>query len=391
MKPRLALVAVAYNRIGSLARLLGSLERADYGGDEVTLIISVDRSDSDVVERYARDYRWPYGPKRVKTHAERMGLREHMLSQGREELDEFDAIAVLEDDIVVSPAFYSYAMQCIERYADVDAVAGISLYAFPLSNLTYRPFEPLKGEHDVYFMRIAQSWGEIWTRRAWRQFYAWYERNIDFGPHPDVPAPMFAWDRSWLKYHTRYCIETGRYFVYPYFAVSSNCGDTGTHSGARGGSAIFQTNMQTLPVTLRLPDSPAESVRYDAFFEYEGLHDLPGLGTEECRLDLNGFRGPDPERPYCLSCRPLPYAVVKSYGLVRRPPEANVLLGEPGEGLWLYDTRKKAPAPKGTPYPASSILYGYRIRDFLHLAREFGLRAMASEVKAFIKQKRHDL
>ncbi len=383
----LAVVAVAYNRVNSLARLLRSLAEADYGGCEVPLIISIDHSGSDAVERYARDFHWPFGPKHVKTHDHNLGLREHILSQGREELERYDAIVVLEDDIIVSPAFYSYARQCVERYWDSDEVGGISLYSFPLSYLTHLPFEPLKDAHDVFFMQIAQSWGEVWMRPHWRRFYAWYERNLDFAPSEEVPAAMFGWTRSWLKYHTRWCIETGRWFVYPYYAMSSNCGDVGSHTGDRGGSAIFQTSLPAAIGALRLPEHPDEGVRYDAFMENVGLHRIPGLEADRCRLDIAGVRGPAKDLRYCLSSRPLPYAVVRSWGMSRRPVEANVIHDEPGDAIRLYDTHTPAPAPTAPSWPAAMILYRYRIQDFLALARRVGLKTLRTEAMAGLRRR----
>lgn len=40
----IAIVAVTYNRTDSLKRLLRSLERAHYGNEKPTLIISIDKS-----------------------------------------------------------------------------------------------------------------------------------------------------------------------------------------------------------------------------------------------------------------------------------------------------------------------------------------------------------
>ena len=122
----IAVCAVCYNRKDSLARLLSSLDAACYPVP-VTLIISIDRSDTTVVEEYADGYVWHHGEKRVVKHQENLGLRRHILSIG-DRLEEFDAVVVLEDDIYVAPSFYYYAQQCVERFADDMGVAGISLY-----------------------------------------------------------------------------------------------------------------------------------------------------------------------------------------------------------------------------------------------------------------------
>ncbi len=370
-----ALIAVAYNRINSLRRLLRSLEKAAYDGEEVTLIISIDKSDTDEVERFAADYRWPHGPKRVKLHERNMGLRAHILSQGEEEFDEFDTLVILEDDIIVSPVFYAYVRQTVGAYAGNPAIAGISLYSFPLNYLTGRPFEPLHGGHDVFFMRTAQSWGEVWTREAWRKFHEWYKANTDFKPDVDVPRPLFGWSRSWLKYHTRYCIETGRYFVYPYVSLTSNCGDAGTHTT---GYNNYQTSLQTAYAgPLRLPPSVDEGVRYDAFFENVSLYGSLGLAEAECCLDLNGFRGAVPGRRYCLSSLGLPYASVRAFGLARHPVEVNIMEQEPGEALHLYDTSASAAPPQGAAGKRGDIVYSFRLPGMVAIVRKYGAAHLA--------------
>lgn len=101
----IAIVTVAYNRVKSLSRLLNSLLCADI--DNAPLIISIDKSNTNEVERYANDFIWPYGEKKKKviTHKENLGLRKHILSIGQL-LDYYDAVIVLEDDIIVAPGFF---------------------------------------------------------------------------------------------------------------------------------------------------------------------------------------------------------------------------------------------------------------------------------------------
>ena len=108
---KIAIIAVAYNRSDSLGRLLKSLERATYP-ESATLIISIDKSKTDAVEKMADGYHWPYGELRVVKHEKNLGLRAHMLSLGNY-FQEYDALIVLEDDVTVATSFYYYAKACI--------------------------------------------------------------------------------------------------------------------------------------------------------------------------------------------------------------------------------------------------------------------------------------
>lgn len=47
--------------------------------------------------------------------------------------------------------------------------------------------------------------------------------NKSFKDDATLPQNLFTWsEKSWLKFHDRYCIETNRYFVYPYVSLSTN-------------------------------------------------------------------------------------------------------------------------------------------------------------------------
>ena len=86
---KIAIIAVTYNRIDSLTRLLKSLENAEYGDERPTLIISIDKSKTDAVEKFADDYHWPHGERIVRKHEKNLGLRNHMMSLG-EWFEKFD-------------------------------------------------------------------------------------------------------------------------------------------------------------------------------------------------------------------------------------------------------------------------------------------------------------
>ena len=56
-------------------------------------------------------------------------------------------------------------------------------------------------------------------------------KNQNFNYSEKIPEYLNGWpESSWLKYHTRYCIETDRYFVYPYVSLSTNFSDAGEHA-----------------------------------------------------------------------------------------------------------------------------------------------------------------
>ncbi len=359
---QLAIVAVGYNRPDGLNRLLHSLERASYGDDSVTLIISVDNSGSPETEKAARSFHWTHGEKRVRTFPERQGLRRHILSCG-EFLREFDAIAVLEDDLVVSPAFYTYMQQAVSYYADEEGIAGVSLYA-PRTNINnLLPFTPESGMYDVYLMQVAQSWGQIWLKKQWFAFMEWYEKKAALPlAAEDFPHAVSGWpETSWLKYHIKYCVAENKFFVYPYCALSTCFDEAGTHEKKT-------LDRYNVPISAggayRYTFAPLDTgIRYDVFYERIGLERALSLPEGSLCTDIYGSRESFGGKRYVLTRQCLPYEKLASFALRMRPQECNILYGQEGEDIFLYDTDVSRPAvkEKKTDRAHKTVDYYYNI------------------------------
>ena len=381
----LAIVAVAYNRIDSLSRLLDSLDKAYYNNERVTLIISVDKSNTEQVELFADKYEWSHGDKVVDKHRENLGLRNHMLSLGKW-FNDYDALIVLEDDIVVSPDFYNYSMQTSLRYQNVNDVAGISLYSFETNYQTGCPFVPIKDENDVYFMNCAVSWGEIWLRDAWKSFYNWYLSNQDFPFMPHLPECICKWNKkSWLKYHIRYCIETNKYFVFPYTSLSTNFSDFGEHN-SNAGSTVYQVSLQMgIKRTYVLPKYGESGEYYDGFFENKMLYKELNLSQDELCLDLCDSKSTSIGKRYWLTTKLLNYRIVKSFGLNYRPIEANIFNQISGNTVFLYDTSIKDKCKnKDNRVP---LLYPYKVSSCLSIIRKYGTLNILRDLRSYFARK----
>ena len=171
------IVVVAYNRIESLKRILGSLLQAEYPAQGAELIISIDRGDNADVLDYARAFSWPFGEKQVIYQEKNLGLKAHILKCGGL-TQAHDGIILLEDDLYVSPDFYRYALECYDFVADKPEIAGVALYNHRLSQLTEKVFEPLEDGFDNWYFRYACSWGQMWTKAQWAAFSAWLAENL---------------------------------------------------------------------------------------------------------------------------------------------------------------------------------------------------------------------
>lgn len=371
---------IAYNRTQSLKRLLSSLLKADYTGYNPTLIISIDKSNTTDVEQLAEFFEWPYGEKIIYKHSVNLGLRKHVLECGNR-ISNYDGLVVLEDDIIVSSAFYHYAQQAVEFYKNDSNIAGISLYSFHINYQTQKPFIPLHGKSDVFFMKCAQSWGQVWIKERWIDFYKWYTDNHEeFAYDTNLPRAICSWPKtSWLKYHTRYCIETNKYFVYPYTSLSSNNSDAGSHVTEKFTLYQVPLLMSKYRSFIFEDFSDVDSVKYDGFFENEGLRHYFDYLPQLC-IDLNGQKEINKFR-YLLTTQSLPCKVIKSYDLTLRPIEMNIFMDQTGRGIYVYDTTERSEAPKQNVIEEQS--YVWCIPSIFDLMRQIGPFAL---IVAFLKR-----
>lgn len=380
----LAIVVIGFDRPHSLSRLLHSLNGVAFDGNRVPLIVSVDHSGDDAVVRVAQDFDWRHGHKVVRTFSERLGLKQHVLRCG-DLTDEHEHLIVLEDDLYVSPNLYRFAVQAANHYRDDERIAGIGLYSHLWNVGCHRPFLPVDDPYDAYLMQFACSWGQVWTRGKWRAFAAWYRQHgADCQPAPTVPEHVAAWsDRSWLKHHIRYCIETQRFFVYPRVALTTNFSDRGQHSG--GEENGYQVPLQESYLKeYRFPVPGASPAVYDAFFESLALGQSLSVPGQNLCVDLYGTKRNRERSRYWLTLEPAPFVALRSFDLAFRPHEANVLRGLSGGRIFLYDTSMPGSVPanaEGLVFEDAIVKYDVRNVSYKSLLR-YSLRHLVRRLKA---------
>ena len=326
------IVVVAFDRPKTLERLLRSLRKMRVPeAADVRLVISVDDSVPDTMEVALR-YEWPFGSKELIGRDTRLGLRAHVLACG-DLTTEYGTILMLEDDLYASPDAYRFARTAAAFYRSNEHVAGVSLYAYRLDEFLRMAFRPLDDGFDTYFMRMASSWGQVWTPRQWEHFRTWRHPTTSTARLPQNAA---KWDpeRSWKRSFLEYMIDTDRYFVFPRTSLTSNCGDAGEHF--RASTTNFITPLTIGPREWRLAPWTSRAIRYDAWFE-------PSPSTlslwwpkfaENATIDFRGLKLPDQvSTPQLLSIRECAAPAV-SFPIVLQPEAMN--LGLPGEGSFFH-------------------------------------------------------
>lgn len=334
---RYGIVVIGYKNKEGVARLFNALSKADYESEHITLIISIDKSDDDSVMKEAGGFCWNFGDKHIVTFPKRMGLREHVLRCG-DYLNDYnlDAVAVFEDDMMPSRNFFSFVKASTEKYIGNDDIAGISLYTHCINFATGDRFIPVACDGDNYFFQCPQSRGQVWFRRQWNEFRKWYQSQGKLEGGYDIPTAVTSWpDTSWLKYHIKYCIEKNKYFVYPYSSYSTCFGDVGEH-------VKVQNNTFHVPLSNKcsksydLIDFNEKALKYDVFFENQGIYKYCGVDMEDLTVDLYCDHTAT-NRRYFLTKRKLPYRVIRSWNGNMVPHELNIMYDIPGNDIFLYD------------------------------------------------------
>ena len=336
----IGIVVIGYNRLHCIKRLLKSLKSASYDGDKVDLIISIDNSGNEKLYEYVEKFEWLVGEKNVIIRPNRLGLKKHIIECGKL-TEKYNNLIVLEDDIYVSPYFYNYAKQSIAYYANNDNIAGISLYKHKFNIFASKLFLNEQSEYDTFFLKYAQSWGQIWNKNEWNNFIKWYqEQNDEFLYVNNIPDNLFNWgSQSWLKYHIRYCIENDKYFVYPNISHSTNFSNTGEHATSNSPAYQVELLYGRKGIYNFMPFNK-ESIKYDAYFERTELNQILGIEEKDLCIDLYNKKRNKENRRYWLTTSVENYKIIKSFGLELKPHEMNIINRIEGNHIFLYDTSK---------------------------------------------------
>ena len=332
----IALVIPCYNRTSTLGKLLKSLVMAQYPIG-VDLIFSIDYSGNDSVFQMANDFKWEFGEKKIIKHSENIGLRNNIISCG-DLTDEYEAVIILEDDLLVSPFFMEYAYRAWQYYGEDKNIAGISLYSYRLSESLHE-FNPISKGFDTFFMQWTSSWGQLWTNKQWKLFKEWYNLHEDIS-HIPVPEYVKGWSHSWKKYHIAYLVDTNKFFVYPTMSYTTIQPSLGVHvSEVRLDKGYIVPLCWGLNRELVFQDFEGALV-YDCFFEIKQLEIEIKDKVIQANFNLYGDKQKDNiDESYYISSKRIPgLKVLKEWGVYEIPLEINVLHSNEGSGLFLYDS-----------------------------------------------------
>ncbi len=132
-----------------------------------------DADSVDATRKLVRE--WPHSNKTLIERERNWGLANSVIAGVTNLCERFGRVIVVEDDLVVSPAFLNYLNSALKRYAEEPQVMQISGYMFPTS---------YGGLGRSILLPITSTWGWATWNRAWKEFVAPGCENIDFLKDP---------------------------------------------------------------------------------------------------------------------------------------------------------------------------------------------------------------
>lgn len=339
-----AVVVIAYRRPASLTRLLDSLRAAEYpAGAAIPLVISIDGGPhpDDTVVRIAEAADWPVGPKDVITHDRHHGLSDHLLRCG-DLVGRFGAIALIEDDLVVSASWHAWASAALAAGARDDRMVLAALGSPWFVGFSGDPFTPLADGADAFYGRFPYTAGLVVTAGQWARLRPVLADRDPVLLHPGLHA---AYRRlpadEWLPRLARHLVTADRYVLYPRVSLAVQWGDAGTHFGQP--TRWFQVPVERRRTAWSFHGLDAADAVYDGFMELDGqvlrrLSPAVAAATTDVAVDLWANRRPsNVVTPFVVTTRPVRRAAA-TWGAVARPLEANVIGEVPGDVIRLART-----------------------------------------------------
>ncbi|KAK4763507.1 hypothetical protein SAY87_012945 [Trapa incisa] len=251
-KMRISINIITQDRSTSLQRLLDSLSKAYYVGDEIPISFNMDSKVDEATIKLVGSFDWPHGPKTLRRRIIQGGLI-RAVSESWYPASDDDYGLLLEDDIEVSPYYYLWIKYALLAYhydpqVSLPELSSISLYTPKLVEVVkerpkWNPTEFFKDIHPntPYLHQLPCSWGAVFFPKQWREFYVYmnmrFTEDAKANPVQIPKSRTNGWQASWKKFLIDMMYLRGYVSLYPNFpnqaSFSTNHMEPGAHISAK--------------------------------------------------------------------------------------------------------------------------------------------------------------
>lgn len=360
MSNQIAIVIPVYQRVHHLNDLLKSLEQAYYGDHPVPLVFKTHEGVSAEVWSLVNQYEWKYGPKDCIKDGTNIGLDANLMSCG-DLTEQFESVIILEDDTIVSPHFYTYALAALKQQGSHPSLGQISLYRYHHHPITHIPHHILDDASDGFFLQKTSTRGQLFTQQQWSKFKVW----LSSMPVPDFRLPQYIKNfgsNNWEYLHNWYLVQNNLFVLYPKLSVATNQGPAGTHHSTSIDSGYFQVPLRTQDKALIFKSFEHSDLCYDTFFEWlpEKLNLRLGALTLDQDFDVDLYGNKPLE---CLQ-RPLVFTSkdsktpIQQFGDGLKPIELNLIAQSRGTHIHLSKRDALVKNSKSNTYQRARQYFG---------------------------------
>ena len=247
---RIGIAVVVYNRLEHTKKMLDALVQADnFKLYDVFIFSDAARDSSKVsvseVRNYIHEFSINYSNIKIIEANENLGCKGNVRFSIDYVLNRYDAVIVIEDDVVISQSFLDYMKLLLEKYKTESKVGEIAGYKYPDILFSI----PRSYKYDIFFMNRTSSWGwgtwkDRWTGIDWelndiKNFKDSPQKQSMFNEGGEDLSDMLInegeWDLIWA-YHN---FKNNRLTVYPTKSYVENVGLDGTGVHCAGGNELI--------------------------------------------------------------------------------------------------------------------------------------------------------
>jgi hypothetical protein len=257
-------VVLTMNRPKSLEKLLDSLCSADFGGETVDLRVEVDALKDNATfgggphgptVELLKEFNWPFGQKMLNFREKNVGLARSWIDFAWPDPEQDSGLhVILEDDVTVSPVFWTWLRKDMSLAASRSDVAGLSLQRPTMNASDGKQLDRIGPLNAPFLYQLVGSIGFAPRAEVWRDFLAWHDGMLLQHEDPtqgNVAALVTSgWYRTlnkhgrsrsmWSQWFIKFSADRGLYTLYQnplHGALASHGREPGEHSG--GGGADF--------------------------------------------------------------------------------------------------------------------------------------------------------